>query len=466
MVKLRLGFVSLLALSVLAGCGSGSGHPGKLDGAAGAGGSAVDTAVGSDTRDARDLQAQDASMGGAGGSRRLDAPIPFDVGAGAGGAGVGGQSGSGGLGSGGSTSSGDLDGGKGIGSGGRGIDSAAGFGGGFGSGGLDGGRLDRASESGGGLDGGGFDGSLDGDGGANCVVMQVAASRVPADVLLLLDRSASMNYSIAQDCNCTSTAGSPVCADLSSCTARWPALTAAVDTTLTASTAIHWGLKLFASPTGDSCFVNAGVEVPISAASVPIIQSQMASVSPANDTPTAAAVAAAATYLKTVADVNSKAILLATDGEPNCAGGKATTADVAGAVAAIAAAKGAGFLVYVIGIGPSVFNLDSFARAGGTGDYYPATSPQDLTNALKAITTAVATCSFTLTTVPPDASNVAVYLDKSLVPEDASNGWSFGANNQTVVFAGSYCAAIASGAASNVQALFGCLGAGAPPVLP
>ena len=465
MVKLRLGFVSLLVLSVLAGCGSGSGHPGKLDGANGAGGSAVDTAVGSDTRDARDLQAQDASMGGAGGSTRLDAPIPVDVGAGAGGAGVGGQSGSGGIGSGGSTSSGDLDGGQGSGSGGR-IDSAAGFGGGFGTGGLDGGSLDRASESGGGLDGGGFDGSLDGDGGANCVVMQVAASHVPADVLLVLDRSGSMNYSIAQDCYCTSTVGTPVCADLSGCTTRWPALTAAVDTTLTSSTAINWGLKLYSWPAGGTCSVSTGVEVQISAASVPIIQSQMANVSPANNTPTAAAIATATAYLKTVGDVNSKAILLATDGDPNCAGGAATASDVTGTVAAIAAATRSGFPVYVVGIGPSVGNLDNFARAGGTGNYYPATSPQDLTNALKAITTAVATCSFTLTTVPPDASNVSVYLDKSLVPKDVSNGWSFGANNQTVVFAGSYCAAITSGAASNVQALFGCLGAGAPQVLP
>jgi hypothetical protein len=461
MVKLRLGFASLLAMSASAACGSGSGHPGSLDGTDGAGGSAIDTAV---RADVGDLQVQDTGIGGGGGTR-FDASMP-DLRTGAGGADVGGQSGSGGVGSGGSASGGNLDGGQRGGSGGSNNDSEAGGGGGMGDGGLDGGRPDSASGSGDGGAGGGLDGSLDDTGGANCAVVQVAAGRLPADILLLLDRSASMNYSIAQDCYCTSTAGTPVCAELSSCTTRWPALTAAIDSTLTSSAAINWGLKLYASPIAGGCSVSAGVEVPISAASVPVIQSQVANVSPANNTPTTAAINATATYLKTVVDGNSKAILLATDGNPNCAGGSSTTSDLTGALAAIAAAKSAGFPVYVVGIGPSVFNLDSFAEAGGTHSYYPATSPQDLTDALKAITTTVATCSFTLSTPPPDPSNVAVYCDKSLVPKDDSNGWSFGANNQIIVFTGSACAAIASGAASNVQALFSCPGAAAPPVLP
>jgi len=433
MVKLRLGFVLSLALSAPAACGSGSGHPGRLDGSAGSG---------------------------------IDASISADLGAGAGGAGVGGQSASGSIGSGGSKGSGNLDSGKSSGSGGRASDSEAGFGGWMGDGGLNGGRPDSASGPGDGGGGDGLDGSLDGAGGANCTVTQVAASHLPSDVLLLLDRSGSMDYSIAQDCYCTSTAGAPVCGDLSRCITRWPALTAAIDTTLTSSAAINWGLKLYASPTGGSCSVTAGVEVAISAASVPFIQSQVTSVSPGNNTPTAAAINASAAYLKTVADGNSKAILLATDGDPNCAGGSANTSDLVGTVAAIAAAKSAGFPLYVVGIGPSVSNLDTFAQAGGTGNYYPATSTQDLTNALKAITTAVATCSFTLAMAPPDASNVAVYCDKSLVPKDAGDGWSFGANDQTIVFAGSSCAAIASGVASNVQALFVCPGTGAPRQLP
>ena len=296
-------------------------------------------------------------------------------------------------------------------------------------------------------------------GDVNCGSTISSTSHEPADVLLVLDRSGSMNYSIAADCYCSrQAAGSSgtVCPNTSNCTTRWPALTTAVNATLTSATSIHWGLKLFTSPGSNECGVNRGVEVGIGDNSAGAIQSQIAGVSPSNATPTAAAITAATNYLKTVTDPNNKVILLATDGEPNCANGSANTTDVQGTVKAIAAAKSAGFLVYVIGIGPSVGNLDSFASAGGTGKYYPATSSADLASALESIKKSVTTCTFTSPTAPPDPNNVAVYLDKNLVPKDDNNGWSFGANNQTFVLNGSTCAKITSGAASNVQILFGC----------
>ena len=126
----------------------------------------------------------------------------------------------------------------------------------------------------------------------------------------------------------------------------------------------------------------------------------------------------------------------------------------------------AGFLVYVIGIGPSVGNLNNFAAAGGTGQYYPATSPQDLANALTAISTIVASCSFALATTPPDQNNVAVYLDKGLLQQDPSNGWSFGGNTQTIMLNGDACEKIKSGQATTVQVLFGCPGVAPPQVIP
>jgi hypothetical protein len=133
---------------------------------------------------------------------------------------------------------------------------------------------------------------------------------------------------------------------------------------------------------------------------------------------------------------------------------------------AIAAAKAAGFGVYVIGIGPSVGNLDNMAQAGGTGKSYPATSPQDLTNALMSISKQVATCSFTSTQSPPDPNNIAVYLDKNLVPKDASNGWTFGSSQQTINLTGSYCSQITSGGSHQVEVLFGCAGTSPPSIIP
>jgi Mg-chelatase subunit ChlD len=169
--------------------------------------------------------------------------------------------------------------------------------------------------------------------------------------------------------------------------------------------------------------VSNRVEVPIGANSASAIQQKIQGTTPSNNTPTAAAIEAATAYLATVNDPSNKVIVLATDGLPNCASGRdSSTSDVDGAVAAISAAKAAGFLVYVIGIGPSVGNLNNFASAGGTGQYYPATSPQDLTTALAAISTRIASCSFALATTLPDPNNVAVYLDKGLIKQDPNNG--------------------------------------------
>jgi hypothetical protein len=293
-------------------------------------------------------------------------------------------------------------------------------------------------------------------GDANCGSVTSSTSHLPADVLLVLDRSGSMNYSIADDCYCDANLAGrngTVCADTANCTTRWPALTTALDATLSATSgSINWGLKLYSS-SGSGCTVSNNVEVAISATAVSAIQTQVGNTQPGGNTPTAQAITAAANYFKGVNDGNNHVILLATDGEPNCGSGGSTAPNVDATVVAI---QTAGFPVYVIGIGPSVGNLDNFANAGGTGNYYPATSPQSLADAFSSISTAVTTCTFSSPTAPPDPNNVAVYLDKNLVNKDPVNGWSFGANNQTIVLNGDSCDKVKSGTATNVQIYFGC----------
>jgi hypothetical protein len=306
-------------------------------------------------------------------------------------------------------------------------------------------------------------------GDANCGSQTSSTSHEPADVLLVLDRSGSMADDIAQECKCLSggSSSSRACDTGTTCKDRWSTVSSAVTTTVQSTPDIRWGLKLYSTPNSSNvCAVSNGVEVAVGAGTASAIQSQINGVSPANNTPTAAAITAATAYLKTVTDPNNKVILLATDGEPNCKGGNASSTDVPGTEAAITAAKDAGFLVYVIGIGPSVGNLDSFAQAGGTGSYYPATSPAELAAALAAISTAVGTCTFTLTTKPPDVNNLAVYVDGKLVQKDDANGWSLGANSQTVLLNGSTCDKIKSGQATSVQVLFGCPGVPPPPTIP
>jgi hypothetical protein len=294
----------------------------------------------------------------------------------------------------------------------------------------------------------------------NQVALSVA-THVLTDVLLVLDRSGSMNDSINQNCSCDPSSNPQVvCDDLLNCSTRWSTLGEALGITLSSTPFLHWGLKVFSSPNAGPCVVTGGVDVPVGADTTAAIQAQIAAITPSGETPTAAAILAATAYLETQADTNNKVILLATDGDPNCGGDSPSVYndDAEGTTAAIKQARNAGFLVYVIGIG-KVGNLEAFAQAGGSGSYYPGQSPEEIAQALAAISKA-ATCTFALDSIPSDPTGVAVYLDKTIIPEDASEGWTFGASAETVLLHGSFCDQTLSDPASVVQVLF--LGCGQP----
>ncbi len=289
-------------------------------------------------------------------------------------------------------------------------------------------------------------------------VTRSVAKHVLADVLLVLDRSGSMAFSINQECSCDPSANPRVvCDNLEHCVTRWSTLAVAIDTALSSAHDLRWGLKLFASPNAGSCVVTPGVDVPIGGDSRADIRAQIAAITPAGDTPTASAIRASTAYLDSVPDGNSKVILLATDGDPNCGGSAPSVydVDVEGTIAAVTLARDSGYLVYVIGIG-QVGNLKAFAEAGGTSNYYPGQSPEQLSQALAAISKATS-CTFSIDATPTDRSSVGVYLDRAIVPKDASNGWSFGANPRTVVLHGSACDRTFSNPATAVEVLFlGC----------
>ena len=309
---------------------------------------------------------------------------------------------------------------------------------------------------------------------SNCGVITVETTRQPVDVLLVLDRSSSMDYSIDADCYCaTSDAGvfGSICTNTSNCTTRWNAVKPAVTTTLSSSKYVNWGLKFFASPnTTAQCSVNNTMEVPIGAGTAAAVQAQVDSATLSLSTPTTAALKAATAYLKTVTDSNKKFILLATDGEPNCGVTGTSTqpslqvVDVTGASNAAASAFAAGFPVYVVGIGPNLSTLTQIANSGGTTDFFPVSSPQGLADALSSISKIVGSCTFNASKAPPDTSNVAVYVNKQLIDQSTTQGWTFGATTQEIVLKGTYCDDITAGNDTKVQILFGC--PGAPPFDP
>jgi hypothetical protein len=306
--------------------------------------------------------------------------------------------------------------------------------------------------------------AVDGGTGTACWLQTLYASRNTADLLLLLDRSESMDNDIAEDCLCAgATAGSRRCTN-ANCKDRWSAVTSAISTVLVTTPNVHWGLKLFYSPgatgsTGDAravsnlCRVSAEVEVPIGADSGPAILSAIRATVPAGNTPTRAAIQAASAYLNSLADQNGKYILLATDGLPNCSANSSNPSDFDETVTAI---RQAGFPVYVLGIGPSLYELNTFAVVAGTAHYYPATSPDELTTALSSITESVATCTFTLSSSPPDAGTMTVMQDQTVIPKDDSNGWSYAGVTRNIVLHGDSCTKLKASPASSLKVQIVC----------
>ena len=325
----------------------------------------------------------------------------------------------------------------------------------------------------GGSSGAGGDGGTSGASGTTapdgtCGDTTISPNQVPTDVLLVLDRSSSMGYSITGDCYCAATsAPGTVCQPApANCADRWSIVSSAVSSTISATTSLNWGMELFSAPDATTnCSVSVTPQVPIAAAGAAAIQALLPGMRLSLYTPTTTAINLANVYLQGLNDGNDKVILLATDGEPNCKGGQSSSEDdTPAAVAAAAAAARNGFPVYVVGIGPqaALSNLTQIAQAGGTDHFYPADSAASLSTSLAAITKIVAkTCEFHTPQVPPDDTLVYVYVNKALINKDAQptdDGWMFGNTTSDIVLTGSYCTSLLDGANLTVQIIFGCPG--------
>jgi hypothetical protein len=288
-----------------------------------------------------------------------------------------------------------------------------------------------------------------GGGGKNCGAKAFNLERAPAQILIVLDRSGSMNEVVM------GTMGS-----------KWVNVTTALNETLTATNGtVLWGLKTFPLPTG--CIVADGVEVPIAAMNATPIATAMQPIVPNGSTPTALAVTKAVEYLKGLGTNTPKYIVLATDGLPNCrAGGQAMDPD--GAIMAVTAAAAEGFHTFVVGIATAMTAADTtlsqMAMAGlepraADPKYYPVANRADLVGALGLITGQVTNCVFPLDQLPPAPTDVTVRIDGMTVPRDPAHmtGWDLGANNASVQVYGSFCDALKNSAGgAKVEIVYGC----------
>jgi hypothetical protein len=318
-----------------------------------------------------------------------------------------------------------------------------------------------------------------GSAGNECGIQTFNLERKPAEVLLVLDRSYSMEEPpddyIRPD-------GTPEMAK------KWdliiPALLRVVEET---NAMVSWGLKVF--PEGEfagACVagtVTPTIDVEIAENNAQTVIDRINMTNNHGDgTPTGDAIARAVDYLESRESVNDydRYILLATDGEPSCINVTETSGPADDdqetarpyAIDAITAAARAMFNTFVVGVGTNKESardtLNAMALAGGQtancanpldNCFYLGNSEDQLVDALLSIATNISTCTFMLTATPPDPNNVRVTLDTERVMRDPTrmNGWEYQDAAQTIIEVhGEACGAIKASSAANVEIIFGC----------
>jgi hypothetical protein len=334
------------------------------------------------------------------------------------------------------------------------------------------------------------------DGLDECGVTSVEASFSAANVLLVIDKSSSMD-------------DQPTGFELK----KWEALKAALAPALEAvAEEMSFGLLLY--PFGADaeipldCFEgccqlpigSAAVQVPIEAGpgSVDGVMEALEATSPGGGTPTAAALEAALDYFTLGAGAalsGDRYVLLATDGGPNCNAGNTCDAetctpnldgdcpagnccdgegqyclDDAAVVEQLEALAAAGVPTFVVGIpGTEKYEdyLSSFAVAGGVPnpdgppDYYAVSAAggvEALTQTFVDITThLVRSCEVELVEAPREKKLVNVAVDCEIVPFEDGAGWDISPDAPTtLVLAGDACKHLKREGARRVDVVYGC----------
>ncbi len=293
---------------------------------------------------------------------------------------------------------------------------------------------------------------------ANCGVTTLGTTRQPPDLLLVFDKSGSMAEDPATGANCNPAA---------TCPSKWNQAKTAINTALMNSTMVNWGLKLFSDPTGNGCVVNAGADVNIGANTAAAITTALGRTGPNGNTPTTLALQRGGDYLASLTDPNPKFMVLVTDGAPTCGpGGGNNPPDDANAIAMVTTQLNRGFGTFVVGLATTTdmqanTTLTSMSTNGGhprtgTPNYYPAANTDELVTALASIGNLVRSCTFALSSAPPDPLAVKVQADGMTVPPSATDGWGYNQAMTSVILTGSYCQRVLDGTIMNVTVLFGC----------
>jgi von Willebrand factor type A domain len=307
----------------------------------------------------------------------------------------------------------------------------------------------------------------------NCGQTSVSVMPLPPDILIVQDRSLSMtDDSNDQPCMGGTAAGDGNCGPIS----KWAQVTTALNQVVGQTQAkVNWGLIFL----GDEATVCGAATAPVveitPAASAQPIQDAFNAVQFTGQigTPTTAVMNNAVHYLQGLTDANPKYLLLATDGEPNCAAGNVGTTDAVGAENAVAAASTAGFPTFVVGIATSsdaaaTNALNTMAVNGGepqigaATQYYAVTDTAGLETVLAQIIGKAVSCTIPLTGVSGDLDKVAVSAKDASgntieIMQDAVNGWSYtDATKTAIILNGDACNNLKSVTYTGFQFIYTC----------
>ena len=271
------------------------------------------------------------------------------------------------------------------------------------------------------------------------------ATNVPPNVLIVLDRSSSMNTDIGGG-------------------TKWEIAQQAIATMLTDyGNGVRFGLMLYpatdlAGQQGGQCspgavFVDPG---PDTAAT---INQDLGQAGTTNfGTPIADALTSLLGYAGLADTMRGNYVLLITDGQENCNGDP---------VASVTALRGETPEVktFVVGFGDGVdpATLDAMATAGGTAQaqeplYYQCDDAASLAAAFASIAGSVLSCSYTLSNVPPDPDLLYVYADGVLVARDPTHtsGWDYDPATNQLTFYGTVCDQLTAGTVTKLIISYGC----------
>jgi hypothetical protein len=193
---------------------------------------------------------------------------------------------------------------------------------------------------------------------------------------------------------------------------------------------------------------------------------------PGGFTPTGTAVQLADTALHDAKLSGTTAVVIITDGDPNCGTNDMQVNQFA------AAWLVKGIKTYVIGLpgaDAGAGRLDALAAAGGTKNYLVPTDSAGLQTALativgSSVSSTIDTCRIDLPYRPPNLDDVTLVVVqdgmKQSVARDlgSSGGWTLDADSLEITMAGALCEQAKLGTYSKISVVFGC--ADLPPLPP